>query len=150
MKVEGKDVGLESVCEAETQWGVRSRFAEGLCRDNFRRSIQGVQYFRARNQWVVYIAFSTYFFQGVSGPLLQMKTRVERTLNPKTGQLELDANVSRLAKEKNNQERKKAKMKTTQEISLSDGRDKRHALLSTAMQKRRVILIRKIAFYMCV
>lgn len=79
-----------------------------------------------------------------------MKTRVERTLNPKTGQLELDANVSRLAKEKNNQERKKAKMKTTQEISLSAGHDKRHALLSTAMQKRRVRLTLKIALYMCV
>eukprot|EP00210_Caulerpa_lentillifera_P007044 g6738.t1 len=72
-----------------------------------------------------------------------MKTRVEKKLNPITGQFELDANVLRLAKEKNNQERKKAKMQMTQEISLSDGRDKRHALLSTAMQKRRRAVMKR-------
>ena len=92
---------------------------------------------------------------GVSGPVLQMKTNVQlRKRNPETGtikreraqrlsvsgpgEMELDKNVMRLAREKDAEEKRKIKAVSTKELSFKSGRDRMTLLPSMRMRKRKV------------
>ena len=54
------------------------------------------------------------------------------------GQMEVDKNVSRLAREKNAEEKRKVKSVATKEMSFSDGRDRMQPLPSMLMRQRKV------------